>query len=113
MHTPTRGGLGVSLAKMAFAGGYGLEVSLDKVPLVEVTRNDDVLFSESNSRFLVTVPSEKIEAFEREMMGSVFERIGVVTEEKRLKIRGLSGDYIIDVNIKRLKETWKSTLKDV
>ena len=54
-HDLSEGGLAVAAAEMAFAGGYGLEIDLSKVPGKELTRNDFVLFSESNSRFLIEV----------------------------------------------------------
>ncbi len=113
IHTPTKGGLGVALAKSAFAGGYGLNVSLSKIPYSGVRRNDVVLFSESNSRFIVTVPKNMKEEFEVVMRGNTCTEIGVVTDEKRLKITGLDGIYIINSDINRLKEVWKRPLGDV
>ncbi len=52
-HDLSEGGLAVAAAEMAFAGGYGLDLDLSKVPGKELERNDFVLFSESNSRFLI------------------------------------------------------------
>ena len=53
-HDLSEGGIGVAIAEMAFAGGLGAVVSLKDVPLGEPMGRDDlVLFSESNSRFLV------------------------------------------------------------
>ena len=54
-HDLSEGGLAVAAAEMAFAGGYGLEIDLGKVPGKDLIRNDTVLFSESNSRFLIEV----------------------------------------------------------
>ena len=54
-HTPTKGGLGVALAKVAFAGELGMEIDLRKVPAEDCYRDDYLLFSESGSRFVVTV----------------------------------------------------------
>jgi phosphoribosylformylglycinamidine synthase len=113
IHTPTKGGLGVALAKSAFAGGYGLNVSLSKVPYSGTKRNDVILFSESNSRFVVTVPMNMKEEFELEMQGNTCMEVGIVTDEQRLKIRGVDGHYIINSDIKRLKEVWKSPLEAV
>jgi len=115
-HTPTIGGLGVALAKSAFAGGYGMDVNLAKVPYIsesEKKRDDYILFSQSNSRFIVTVPSEKKEEFEKIMKGTAYSQIGVVTPDKKLRIKGLDGNYVVDADLGRLKEVWKSTLKDM
>ncbi len=38
------------------------------------------------------------------------EEIGVVTEEKNVKIKGLNGKYVIDIELDHLKSVWKSQL---
>ena len=59
-HDCSDGGLGVALAETAFAGGLGMEIDLRKVPHKGIERNDLLLFSESQSRFVVTLdPSKK------------------------------------------------------
>jgi phosphoribosylformylglycinamidine synthase len=113
IHTPTKGGLGVALAKSAFAGGYGLEVALNKVPSSGVRRNDIILFSESNSRFIVTIPRNRKEEFEAVMQGVPFAEIGRVIDEPRLAVKGLDGGDIINSNIHHLKNMWKHPLEEV
>ena len=54
-HDCSDGGLGVALAETAFAGGLGLTVDLRAVPAEGIGRDDELLFSESQSRFVVTV----------------------------------------------------------
>lgn len=111
IHTPTIGGLGVALAQSAFAGGYGMEVDLRKVPYSGKERDDYKLFSESNSRFIVTVPPERKDEFEKIMEGNVYSQIGIVTNDGKLRIRGSTGNYIVDLDLEHLKEIWKSTLR--
>jgi phosphoribosylformylglycinamidine synthase len=52
-HDCSKGGLGVALAEMAQAGGKGALVDLRTVPSADM-RDDELLFSESNSRFILT-----------------------------------------------------------
>jgi phosphoribosylformylglycinamidine synthase II len=113
IHTPTKGGLGVAFAKIAFAGGYGLQVSLNKVPSSRVMRNDVILFSESNSRFIVTIPKDMKREFEFVMQDVPFAEVGVVIDEPRLKIRGLDDVFIINSDIHHLKKVWKYPLEEV
>ncbi|MEM2688741.1 MAG: phosphoribosylformylglycinamidine synthase subunit PurL, partial [Candidatus Bathyarchaeia archaeon] len=75
-HDLSEGGLAVAAAEMAISGGYGLELDLRLVPAEKVRRNDFLLFSESNSRFLVEVPSGCEQDFEATMDGVVHARIG-------------------------------------
>ncbi len=112
VHTPTLGGLGIAFAKTAFAGGMGLNIDLNKCPADNIERNDVLLFSESNSRFIVTVPAEKKEEFEKIVNGISFANVGVVTQSKQLKVTGIDGSQIIDIDINDLKNKWQNTLRD-
>lgn len=60
VHDCSKGGLGVALTEMALAGSTGFRVNLDAVPN-SCSRTDDVLFSESHSRYIVgTKEPEKV-----------------------------------------------------
>jgi phosphoribosylformylglycinamidine synthase II len=109
-HDCSDGGLGVALAETAFAGGFGLSVDLKAVPVEGIVRNDEILFSESQSRFVATIRPEARDAFEAALAGSVFARIGEVIPEQTLRIEGLGGKRIIDENLAALKAAWQKTL---
>ncbi len=111
-HDCSEGGLAVAAAEMAFAGGSGMTIDLDAVPRDErADRDDIVLFSESNSRFVVEVPRGREADFEAQMAGSPLGRVGGVTEEDRLVVRGLGGDEIISADLSTLKEAWQRPLR--
>ena len=61
-HDVSDGGIGVALAESAFAGGLGAEIDLASVPQAGVFRDDYLLFSESQSRFVITVKEEHADA---------------------------------------------------
>jgi len=109
-HDLSEGGLAVAAAEMAFAGGYGMELDLRKVPHEALDRNDFVLFAESNSRFLVEVSGKAREDFEVSMKGKVYAEIGRVTKTPRLRIHGLDGEIFVDASIGDLLAGWKRTL---
>jgi len=109
-HDLSEGGLAVGAAEMAFAGGYGMELYLQKVPTKNANRSDFILFSESNSRFLVEVSHEAKEEFEALMKGKVYAEIGRVTKTPRLCISGLKGEVTVDAAINDLLMSWKRTL---
>jgi len=102
--------LAVAAAEMAFAGGLGLVLDLQKVPRKDIVRDDFVLFSESNSRFLIEVADADSAEFEKLMQGKGCVKIGKVTKEPRLQIKGLSGSVVIDASIDELRQSWKKTL---
>ncbi|MDO9528808.1 MAG: AIR synthase-related protein [Syntrophales bacterium] len=109
-HDCSDGGLGVALAETAFAGGLGMFVKLDLVLSEGIDRNDHILFSESQSRFVVTIsPSAKSE-FEKLMMDSTISNVGEVLSDGIFKVGGIEGNIIIEEDINKLKETWQRPL---
>jgi phosphoribosylformylglycinamidine synthase len=110
-HDCSDGGLGVALAETAFAGGFGMEVDLRKISQSGLIRNDLILFSESQSRFVVTIDPAKKRAFEEFLGDAVYREIGLITEGEIFRVIGLQNKTIIEVNIFDLKETWQKPLK--
>jgi phosphoribosylformylglycinamidine synthase II len=111
-HDLSEGGIGVAAAEMAFAGGLGMVIHLEQVPLGEaMNRDDHVLFSESNTRFLVEVAPEDRQQFESMMAEVDFAAIGQVTSKKRLKIHGLNKEIVLSALISELKEAWQKPLR--
>jgi len=112
IHDCSDGGLGVSLAEMSFAGGLGAEVFLQQVPYISNNKRDDfILFSESNSRFIVEVKRDRQKEFERALKGLPFGLIGCISGRKNLSIYGLDGKLCVNSNIDILKEAWRSKLQ--
>jgi phosphoribosylformylglycinamidine synthase II len=110
-HDLSEGGIGAAAAEMAFAGGLGITLRLDKVPLGEkIARNDSILFSESNSRFLVEVAPEDKERFEQAMKGRDLAAVGEVTRGDKLEIYGVNGKKIVSASIAELKGAWQKPL---
>jgi phosphoribosylformylglycinamidine synthase len=109
-HDCSDGGMGVALAESAFAGGLGMEVDLKKVPAEGIDRDDYLLFSESQSRFVVTLNPTKKDAFLAIMKGIPLGEIGKVTKEKNFIVLGLQGKKIIQADIYKLKAAWQRTL---
>ena len=110
-HDCSDGGLGVALAETAFSGGLGMTVDLKKVPAAKISRNDFLLFSESQSRFVVTVAADDRKDFERCLKGNAFAEIGIVEKDPQFRITGLNDTIVIDAGIFDLKESWQKTLR--
>ncbi len=69
-HDLSEGGLAVALSEMAFGGELGVQINLAKVCERDQLSPTQILFSESNSRFLIEVPPEK-----REQMEVIFDNL--------------------------------------
>jgi phosphoribosylformylglycinamidine synthase len=105
-HDLSEGGLGIAAAEMAIAGGYGIELDLKDVPTKSLNRDDYLLFSESNSRFLVEVAEKASEEFELLMKKRNFAEIGRVTKTPRFQVCGLGDRTVIDVSLDVLLKNW-------
>jgi phosphoribosylformylglycinamidine synthase subunit PurSL len=109
-HDCSDGGLGVALAETSVAGGLGMNIDLSSVPYSGKRRDDFILFSESASRFIVTVHPELQRGLEKFMAGNIIGKIGIVNDDCLLQIKGLTGKLIIREKINKLKEAWQKPL---
>ncbi len=112
-HDLSEGGLAVAAAEMSFSGGFGIELHLKNVPTAgEIKRNDFVLFSESNSRFLMEVPERHAENLEALLNDNLCSEIGRVVKSRHFSVYGLSGRKEVDIGLEDLRTCWKSALED-
>jgi phosphoribosylformylglycinamidine synthase II len=109
-HDLSEGGLGVAAAEMVIGGGFGIQLDLRKVPKKDIDRDDFVLFSESNSRFLVEIPQKATVEFEALMKNVVCAKIGQVTKNANFSVQGLNGDTTVEASIADLRKSWKRNL---
>jgi phosphoribosylformylglycinamidine synthase len=109
-HDLSEGGLAVAVAEMAFAGGLGADVT--NLRGLSPDWPDDVfLFAESTTRFVVEVTPEKVQAFQ-ECLGDVpVAQIGETGKEPRLRVAGVSGEWIVWAPLADLKEAWQKPLR--
>ncbi|AGB03797.1 phosphoribosylformylglycinamidine synthase subunit PurL [Methanoregula formicica] len=97
----SHGGLGVALAKVAVAGKLGMDLTL---PVPDRMRPDYFLFSESLSRFVVTVAPDHKRAFEQ-ALGADAVLVGR-TGGSRLRISGRV--LLLDVGVDDLEKAYKA-----
>lgn len=112
MHDCSDGGLGVALAEMVFSGGLGADIFLGQVPYKSSARRDAfLLFSESNSRFVVEVERGKQREFENSLKGLAFGLAGCLNSGNDFRIYGLDGELCVEADSRKLKEAWRKPLK--
>lgn len=97
MHDVSEGGLAIALAEMTFGTDLGLTVQFNGPTLH--------LFSESQSRFIVTVPQAHVTAFEQRTGA---QAIGVVTNDELLVIE--TTDTRIEADRSTLQGDWEGAI---
>ncbi|HLE86328.1 MAG TPA: phosphoribosylformylglycinamidine synthase subunit PurL, partial [Candidatus Brocadiaceae bacterium] len=111
-HDCSEGGLAIAASEMAFAGGYGITLNLSAIAADgSIQRNDILLFSESNTRFIVEVRPEHQKQFETLVKDIPCSLLGKVTTKPLLKIYDLNNKLIVNETIHDLKEAWQVPLR--
>lgn len=100
-HDVAEGGLAVAIAETTFgANGLGVDVTLSGSATT-------ALFSESQSRFVVTVKEENTAAFVEIMKDA--QKIGVVTNDALVKINGDKG-VLVEGTVEEFRSNWKGAI---
>jgi phosphoribosylformylglycinamidine synthase len=102
-HDCSQGGIGVAISEMCFGTSLGMRFSPSSVPVSNVRNPVSILFSESNSRFVVEVDRKRKDKFEEIMSGVSFAEIGEVISSEDLIIENLFA-----LPIARLETAWRS-----
>ena len=71
-----------------------------------------ILFSESQSRIIVTVAPQDKEQFEKIFENQDCSLIGTVSEDKKFIVKGLENTEIINISVDTLETSYKEILKD-
>jgi len=108
-HDISDGGIAVSLAEMAFAGGYGLEIDLAEIEREAGMNDTEILYSETPSRIIIAVSPDNAESIE-EIFGDDACCIGKSIPELRLRIIGQDTLPVINHDTDTLKQAWKEPL---
>ncbi len=108
--SPQSGGIGATLTRKAISGQLGMEIDLAKVPKSsDIDREDYLLFSESQTRFIITIDPNKKEEFESLFAQIPHAQIGHVTKDNKFTLKGFDGSNIVDTDIETLTENYKKT----
>lgn len=104
-HDVSDGGLATALAESCIGGNIGAEVNIESE-----LRRDIALFSESQSRIVLTASADKADELEQALRsaGVITARIGTVKGD-RLTIK-INDQAAIDTPVERLAQVWKDAI---
>jgi phosphoribosylformylglycinamidine synthase len=111
-HDCSDGGFAVAAAEMAFAGGFGMSLDLRRMPREpDIDRDDTLLYSETASRFVATVPPQHRDAFCALLAPCAIGEAGRVLDTPEFVVVGLQGNAVVRSDIATLKEAWQRPLR--
>ncbi len=109
-HDLSDGGFAVALCESSIGGRLGAYIELENIPAdfcsKEIKR---LLFCETPSRFIISVPADKQDVFENIFEGLSFALIGKVIEKTQI-IMNMQDKSILDINLNEIKKAWKTTI---
>ncbi len=108
-HDLSDGGLGTAAAEMVIAGGWGAQLDLDLLPREQGLSPLELMYSESASRLLVTVPEPKAGDFEDLFQGQTWARLGQVQPHVQLQFVWQKKTYL-QLDRQDLNRAWKGTM---
>lgn len=111
VHDLSKGGLAVALALMTIKSDMGVKVNIDEMPSVDELTVSEKLYSESLSRFIITVKEDNLDDIIKVLDENdvAFAQIGKV-EGKKLVITS-DDDTLIDSDIDELTEANTTTIE--
>jgi phosphoribosylformylglycinamidine synthase len=111
LHAPSIGGLAAGFAKIAIAGCLGLEIDTNAIPCDGngVLDIHELLFSESNSRYIMTASPDKSAEIAEIFRDIPFAKVGQVTDSQEVDFKGSD----VTVSLSELTDNYKSPLSGV
>lgn len=105
-HDLSEGGLAVALAESCISGGLGAQVNVQTS-----LRADHALFSESQSRVLLSVSPDQWSALEALLREHAVPAVvlGTVVGEKQLSVQ-VNGTSVIQTAVEALEKVWKDAI---
>jgi phosphoribosylformylglycinamidine synthase len=108
-HDLSEGGLGAAVAEMCIGGKLGATLDLAKVVAEGALRPEQLLFSESQSRFLLEVPPDRLADLQANLHQVPFAVLGEFTTTPQLVVRH-GGQPVLQLAVADLEATWKRPL---
>ena len=112
VHDCSKGGLAVAVSELCMTNQIGCNISLDKIP-GEKLDVDRILFSETHSRYLMTLDKKNLKKLETLLKKNKvsFQLVGHFGGDK---IQFNDGKKtIIDLRVDKAQKTWLNSLRDL
>jgi len=107
IHDLSEGGLAVALSEMTFSNNIGCDIDISKIKTN--LREDLLLLSESNSRFLIEVEEKNMKKVEELLKNIPHFLIGKTKGNSLLIKKG--NKILVNIKVDKLFEKWKGAVK--
>jgi phosphoribosylformylglycinamidine synthase len=111
LHTPALGGLALGFVKVSMGGRLGLDIDVEKIPVEGELSFEEIMFSESNSRFIMTANPDNAEEIASLLEGISYAKVGYVREKMEICFEYAEKVFKVKTNL--ALEKYKQTLHNV
>jgi phosphoribosylformylglycinamidine synthase len=112
LHTPAIGGLAAAFAKIAMAGRLGLEIDISRIPASGKMSEHELLFSESNSRFIMTVSPKNRKSVDAILKAVPHATVGKVSADDSITVKS-KNKTLMTASIGELLKKYKGSLAGI
>jgi len=112
VHDCSKGGLAITISELCMNNRIGCKISFDKVPSKNL-KNDELLFSESHSRYLIVVEKKNLNKIKKLLSEKNLDygMIGTFGGTKILYKR--NSVNIANLSVEKLRLNWMSSLEEI
>ena len=106
IHDCSAGGIAIALSEMAISSGLGAEIDLSNVPTSENINSNNLLFSESHGRYIITVRSEIYE----DVLNNIDAPCACIGEVKGNILK--FSDINVEIPVEDLKNAYNGVIEE-
>ena len=110
-HDCSEGGLAVAVSEMAFSAQKGVKINIDSVKCKEKMTPAEILFSESNGRFVIEVTPENAADFKKIFKSLAVSEIGYVCDCGKIIFESEKNKIKVAEKPEVLLNSWRNTIK--
>jgi phosphoribosylformylglycinamidine synthase len=109
-HDASEGGLAVAVSEMSFSSGYGVNINIDYIKTADTMSAAEILFSESNGRFIVEVEPKNENRFKEIFKGLSVSEVGCVSDNEFVTFESQKEKVKFKEKLINLLNAWKHTI---
>lgn len=109
VHDCSKGGLAIAISEICISSDMGCSVSLEEIPSGKLD-DDELLFSETHSRFLLVLDSSKIEILSSELLARKIPHAVIGKFSGKIMDFRKKSKSVASVRVDKAREKWLNSL---
>jgi phosphoribosylformylglycinamidine synthase subunit PurL len=112
VHDCSKGGLAIAISELCMNNNIGCKISLEKIPSQKL-ENDELLFSESHSRYLMVVEKKNLEKIIKILAEKKLDNAIIGNFEDSTILFKKNSMNIINLSVDKARQNWLKSLEEL